>query len=155
MAYLRGLDKGEKCQKQTNTSEAQLRNDMLYGGGGEGVTFPLLILFFFPPNLSNYGIPFLAQPNAWMHCPDCAAQIHCQDTNFSFLGHRLSDPILHCGITLLVSGAGPSGEHKGILQISQEGLQPRRDFPNSLLRRQCQHNVLGLENCELLIYFYF
>lgn len=41
MAYLRGLDKGEKCQKQTNTSEAQLRNDICFMvGGGEGVTFP-------------------------------------------------------------------------------------------------------------------
>lgn len=33
MAYLRGLDKGGKCQKQTNTSEAQLRNYMLLEGG--------------------------------------------------------------------------------------------------------------------------
>lgn len=72
MAYLRGLDKGEKCQKQTNTSEAQLRNDMLYGGGRRGGNFSLADFNFFPPNLSNYGIPFLAQLNASMCCPDCA-----------------------------------------------------------------------------------
>lgn len=34
MAYLRGLDKGEKCQKQTKASEAGLRNDMLFFFGG-------------------------------------------------------------------------------------------------------------------------
>lgn len=46
MAYLRGLDKGGKCQKQTNTSETQLKNDMLFGGGGGVLIFPLLFFFF-------------------------------------------------------------------------------------------------------------
>lgn len=92
--------------------------------------------------------------------PQCIAQTvllkHIVRTqNFSLLGHRLSDPILHCGITLPVSGAGPSGEDTGILQISQEALQPRRDSANSLLRHHCQHNVLGFGKCELLIHFYF
>lgn len=36
MAYARGLDKGEKCQKQTNTSEAWLKMTW-FGGGKEGV----------------------------------------------------------------------------------------------------------------------
>lgn len=95
MAYLRGLDKGEKCQKQTNTSEAQLKNDMLCGGGGRGLIFPLLVFlfFFFPPDLSNYDIPFLTQLNTSTYCPLCAAQIHCQDTRFFFLGHRRGDLI--------------------------------------------------------------
>lgn len=85
MAYLRGLDKGEKCQKQTNTSEAQLKNDMLFGGGGGGLIFPLLLSSPLPPpDLSNYDIPFLAQLNTSMYCPLCAAQTHCQDTSFFF-----------------------------------------------------------------------
>lgn len=51
MAYLRGLDKGEKCQKQTNTSEAQLRNDMLYGGGRRGGNLSRADFIFFPPQI--------------------------------------------------------------------------------------------------------
>ena len=79
MADLRGLDKEEKCQKRTNTSEAWLKNDMLFGGGWAVLIFPLLIFF---SNLSRYDIPCLAQLNTWKYCPVCAAQIHCQDNLF-------------------------------------------------------------------------
>lgn len=150
MADLRGLDKEEKCQKRTNTSEAWLKNDMLFGGGWAVLIFPLLIFF---SNLSRYDIPCLAQLNTWKYCPVCAAQIHCQDTIFSFLGLRLRDLLLCCQVIPFVSGTGYSGEYTGILLTSQEAFQPRRDFPNSLLRHQCQQNASGFKKREFLIHF--
>lgn len=74
-------------------------------------------------------------------------------TIFSFLGLRLRDLLLCCQVIPFVSGTGYSGEYTGILLTSQEAFQPRRDFPNSLLRHQCQQNASGFKKREFLIHF--
>lgn len=107
----------------------------LFLGGMSIFNFSLLIFFHIWVIMTSH---FLAQLNTWMYCPKyCSNTLWGHKIFFPRVQTEWSDPPLS-NVSPFVSGAGPSGEYVGIPLISQEVLQLRGNFPNSLLRHQCQ-----------------